>query len=65
MQNRKDEAINVLSKIYDLDRLEDEVEYYCAQLDEELEKQSNVRYMDVFKSKPIRLAFLAGAGLQV
>ncbi|KAF7837132.1 inositol transporter 1-like [Senna tora] len=64
MQNRKDEAVSVLSKIYDLDRLEDEVEYYCAQLEEELEKQSNVRYMDVFKTKEIRLAFLAGAGLQ-
>ncbi|XP_054804853.1 inositol transporter 1-like isoform X1 [Prosopis cineraria] len=64
MQNRKDEAVSVLFKIYDADRLEDEVEYCCAQLEEELEKQSNVRYLDVFKSKEIRLAFLAGAGLQ-
>ncbi|KAI9115160.1 hypothetical protein K1719_014173 [Acacia pycnantha] len=64
MQNRKDEAVSVISKIYDTDRLEDEVEYCCAQLEEELEKQSRVRYLDVFKTKEIRLAFLAGAGLQ-
>lgn len=65
VQNRKDEAVSVLSKIYDLERLEDEVDYYCAQLEEELEKQSNVRYLDVFRKKEIRLAFLSGAGLQV
>lgn len=65
MQNRKDEAVSVISKIYDTDRLEDELEYCTAQLEEELERQSKVRYLDVFKTKEIRLAFLAGAGLQV
>ncbi|KAI4334720.1 hypothetical protein L6164_013432 [Bauhinia variegata] len=64
MQNKKDEAVSVLCKIYDLARLEDEIDYYCAQLEEDLQKQNNLRYLDVFNTKEIRLAFLAGAGLQ-
>lgn len=65
MQNQRSKAIAVLSKIYDVTRLEDEIDYLTAQTEEEHEKRSKVRYMDVFKSKELRLAFLAGAGLQV
>lgn len=65
MQDDKSKAISVLSKIYDFPRLEDEIDYLSSQLEEEQHKKKNVSYMDVFKSKEIRLAFLAGAGLQV
>lgn len=65
VQNERSKAIAVLSKIYDIARLEDEIDYLTAQLEEEDQKRSDVRWMDVFKSKEIRLAFLAGAGLQV
>lgn len=65
LQDRKDEAVSVLSKIYEFPRLEDEVDYLASQLDEERRKKRDVSYMDVFKKKEIRLAFLAGAGLQV
>ncbi|KAE9618595.1 putative major facilitator, sugar transporter, major facilitator superfamily [Lupinus albus] len=65
IKNRKDEAVDVLSKIYDIDRLEDEVEFLTAQSEQDRQKRKNVRFMNVFKSKEIRLAFLVGAGLQV
>ena len=65
LQDRKEEAISVLSKIYDFPRLEDEVDYLSSQLEEERLNKKDVRYWDVFKRKEIRLAFLAGAGLQV
>lgn len=55
----------MLSKIYDFPRLEDEIDYLSSQLEEERHKVKNVSFLDVFKSKEIRLAFLAGAGLQV
>ncbi|GMN63492.1 hypothetical protein TIFTF001_032574 [Ficus carica] len=64
MKDRKDEAISVLSKIYDVARLEDEIDYLNAQLEEEHQKKKDVSYWDVFKTKEMRLAFLAGAGLQ-
>ncbi|KAF4380861.1 hypothetical protein G4B88_010791 [Cannabis sativa] len=64
MKDRKTEAISVLTKIYDVYRLEDEVEYLNSQLEEERQKKRDVRYLDVFRRKEIRLAFLAGAGLQ-
>lgn len=65
MQNQRSKAIAVLSNIYDIARLEDEIDYLTAQSEEENQKRSDVRWMDVFKTKEIRLAFLAGAGLQV
>ena len=65
MQNEKAKAIAVLSKIYDIARLEDEVHHLSAALEEERQRKRTVRYLDVFKTKEIRLAFLAGAGLQV
>lgn len=55
----------MLSKIYDADRLEDELQKFSAALDEEPRNRNSVRYHDVFKIKEIRLAFVAGAGLQV
>ncbi|KAK9205992.1 hypothetical protein WN943_016263 [Citrus x changshan-huyou] len=65
MKSDKEKAILVLSKIYDIARLEDEIDHLSAAAEEELRKKKTVRYLDVFKSKEIRLAFLAGAGLQV
>ncbi|XP_023528294.1 inositol transporter 1 [Cucurbita pepo subsp. pepo] len=64
MKGDKSKAISVLSKIYDFPRLEDEIDYLSSQLEEERRKVKNVSYLDVFKAKEIRLAFLAGAGLQ-
>jgi hypothetical protein len=65
VQNRESEAILVLGKIYDFDRLEDEVALLTAQSEQDRQKRDDVSYGHVFKSKEIRLAFLAGAGLQV
>lgn len=64
MKDDKTTAVAVLSKIYAPDRLEDEIDSLSAALEEERRRKSNVRYQDVFKSKEIRIAFLAGAGLQ-
>nr|KAJ0208189.1 hypothetical protein LSAT_V11C500272710 [Lactuca sativa] len=63
-QRSSSEAIDMLSKIYDADRLEDELQKFSAALDEEPRNRNSVRYHDVFKIKEIRLAFVAGAGLQ-
>lgn len=65
LQNRKDEAIDVLSKIYDLSRLEDEVDFLTAQSEQDRQKRKNAKLGNAFKSKEIRLAFLVGAGLLV
>ncbi|MBA0749371.1 hypothetical protein Gogos_003314 [Gossypium gossypioides] len=65
MKNEKDKAIAVLSKIYDIARLEDEVDHLSAALEEEQQRKRTVRYLDVFRTKELRLAFLAGAGLQM
>lgn len=65
LQKDKSKAISVLSKIYDPHRLEDEIDQLATALVEEAQRRSAVRYWDVFKSKEMRLAFLAGAGLQV
>lgn len=65
VQNRKDEAISVLSNIYNYERLEDEVNYLTAVSEQEMQKRKNIRYMDVFRSTEIRTAFFVGAGLQV
>lgn len=65
MQSRENEAVIVLGKIYGFDRLEDEVALLTAQSQQDRRKRDNVGLWHVFKSKEIRLAFLAGAGLQV
>ncbi|GMH28562.1 hypothetical protein Nepgr_030405 [Nepenthes gracilis] len=64
MKQDKSRAIEVLSKIYDPIRLEDEIDHLAATLEEEFYCKKAVSYLDVFKNKEIRLAFLAGAGLQ-
>ncbi|MCH99329.1 inositol transporter 1-like, partial [Trifolium medium] len=64
INNRESEAIIVLGKIYDFDRLDDEVALLTAQSEQDRQKRDDVSYGHVFKSKEIRLAFLAGAGLQ-
>ncbi|GFY81412.1 inositol transporter 1 [Actinidia rufa] len=51
-------------KFYDPCRLEEEIEQLSVALEEERQRKNSVGYWDVFKSKEIRLAFLAGAGLQ-
>ncbi|GFP93399.1 inositol transporter 1 [Phtheirospermum japonicum] len=60
----KSEAIVVLSKIYDPLRLEEEIDQLATALEEERQRKSRVSYSDVFRSKDLRLAFLAGAGVQ-
>lgn len=55
----------MLTKIYDYERLEDEVDYLTALSEQERHKRKNIRYTDVFRSKEIRIAFFVGAGLQV
>ncbi|KAF8391827.1 hypothetical protein HHK36_022165 [Tetracentron sinense] len=64
LKHDKSKAIAVLAKIYDPYRLEEEIDQLAAAAEEELQSKNAVRYRDVFRSKEIRLAFLAGAGLQ-
>ncbi|KAI4334722.1 hypothetical protein L6164_013434 [Bauhinia variegata] len=63
MKNRKNEAVDVLSKIYDFARLEDEVDFLTAQSEEDRQKRHDISFWDVFRVKELRLAFIAGAGL--
>lgn len=65
MQKDKSEAVVVLSKIYDPYRLEEEIDQLATALEEERFRKQAIRYSDVFRSKELRLAFFAGAGLQV
>ncbi|PUZ47773.1 hypothetical protein GQ55_7G193000 [Panicum hallii var. hallii] len=62
-KDEKAQAIAVLEKIYDSDRLEEEVELLASSSMHEFQSD-NASYLDVFKSKELRLAFFAGAGLQ-
>lgn len=64
MKKDKREAIPVLSKIYDPYRLEEEIDQLATTLEDERLRKKAVRYTDVFRSKELRLAFFAGAGLQ-
>ncbi|KAL4364958.1 hypothetical protein AHAS_Ahas07G0058100 [Arachis hypogaea] len=63
-KNKKEAAANVLSKIYPLPRLEDEIEILEFHLEKEQKNKVKVNYSDVFKLKEIRVAFICGAGLQ-
>ncbi|GAB2233295.1 hypothetical protein Drorol1_Dr00002514, partial [Drosera rotundifolia] len=65
MKQEKSRAITVLAKIYGPCRLEDEINHLAATLEEEQSRKTSVTYCDVFRNKEIRLAFLAGAGLQM
>ncbi|XP_074291920.1 inositol transporter 1-like [Silene latifolia] len=62
MKKDKAQAAEVLSRIYDPFRLEDELDLLAAAAEEE-RKQKAVQIMDVFRIKEVRLAFLAGGGL--
>uniref|UniRef100_A0A7N0TUG3 Major facilitator superfamily (MFS) profile domain-containing protein n=1 Tax=Kalanchoe fedtschenkoi TaxID=63787 RepID=A0A7N0TUG3_KALFE len=64
MKDEKIKAVAVLSKIYDPDRLDEEVEQLSTALEEERARKVAVAWLDVFRVKEIRIAFLAGAGLQ-
>lgn len=64
---RKDEkakAIAVLEQIYDSDRLDEEVELLASSSMHEFQSNCTGSYLDIFRSKELRLAFCAGAGLQ-
>ncbi|KAI7739004.1 hypothetical protein M8C21_030537, partial [Ambrosia artemisiifolia] len=65
MKKSKSEAIVVLSKIYDPLRLEVELDQLSSALEEERQRKNAISYLDVFRIKEIRLAFFAGAGLQM
>lgn len=65
IQKSKAEATVVLSKIYDPSRLEEEIDQLASTLEEERLRKNAVSYWDVILVKEVRLAFLAGAGLQV
>ncbi|KAH0460316.1 hypothetical protein IEQ34_010979 [Dendrobium chrysotoxum] len=64
LKKDKVQAISVLSKIYDPDRLEEEIDLLALASAEDLCSKKTVSYLDVFRSKEMRLAFFAGAGLQ-
>ncbi|XP_029143251.1 inositol transporter 1-like [Arachis hypogaea] len=71
LKNRKEEATNVLSKIYPSPRLEDEIYILEAHMEQEQKDKGQLscgyftyKYTDVFKLKEIRVAFICGAGLQ-
>ncbi|KAG9447087.1 hypothetical protein H6P81_013215 [Aristolochia fimbriata] len=65
LKHKQAEAVAVLEKIYDSDRLEEELDQLSIISEEECHSTKfSERYLEVFKSKEIRLAFLAGAGLQ-
>lgn len=64
LKKDKAQAISVLSKIYDPDRLEEEIDLLALASHEDLSSKNTVSYLDVFRSKEIRIAFFAGAGLQ-
>lgn len=63
-KDEKAKAISVLEKIYDSDRLEEEVELLASSSMHEFQSNSTGSYLDIFKLKELRLAFFAGAGLQ-
>ena len=64
-QDEKAKAIAVLEQIYDSDRLEEEVDLLASSSMHEFQSNCTGSYLDIFRSKELRLAFYAGAGLQV
>lgn len=55
----------MLSKIYDFERLNEEIDILSSASELDVFSKTTAGYMDVFRSKEMRLAFFAGAGLQV
>ncbi|CAA7405138.1 unnamed protein product [Spirodela intermedia] len=64
LKKDKSKAVSTLSKIYDSYRLEEEVGLLSMAYEMDIHQKNSVGYLDVFRSKEIRLAFIAGAGLQ-
>ncbi|KAF3337907.1 sugar transporter protein [Carex littledalei] len=64
MKDKKSKAVAVLKKIYDSNRLQEEIDQLEAASKQVSQFGKAVSYLDVFKSKEIRLAFFTGAGLQ-
>lgn len=65
VQDEKAKAIAVLEQIYDSGRLEEEVDLLASSSMHEFQSNCTGSYLDIFRSKELRLAFCAGAGLQV
>lgn len=57
--------MEVISKIFDLARLEDEIDFLTAQSEQERQRRSTIKFWHVFRSKEIGLSFLVGGGLLV
>lgn len=55
----------MISKIFDLSRLEDEIDFLTAQSEKERQRRSTIKFWHVFRSKEIRMSFLVGGGLLV
>jgi len=51
MQDDKPKAIAILSKIYDVARLQDEIDHLSVTGEDECQKRNDVKISDVFKSK--------------
>ncbi|XP_020531909.1 inositol transporter 1 isoform X2 [Amborella trichopoda] len=64
LKDQKVKAIEVLEKIYEPERLKYEIDRLSDAAEEELKQEKAVSYINAFKSKEIRLALFAGAGLQ-
>lgn len=64
LKKDKTQAISVLTKIYDANRLEDEINLLTLASNEDLGSKKTILYFDVFRSREMRLAIFAGAGLQ-
>ncbi|KAJ3696854.1 hypothetical protein LUZ61_000559 [Rhynchospora tenuis] len=64
MKDKKSKAIAVLENIYDSDRLKEEIDQLADASRKDSQSKKIVSYLDVLKSKEIRLAFFTGAGLQ-
>lgn len=62
-----EEACHILRKIYPADEVQYEIEELKNSIEEEIKEKGSVRmaYLDLFRRKDIRLALLAGVGLQV
>jgi len=64
LKDEKTKAINVLEKIYDPDRLQEELDSLSAAADDQHNSSKSIGYLDIFKIKEIRIAFFTGASLQ-
>ncbi|KAG5402440.1 hypothetical protein IGI04_017047 [Brassica rapa subsp. trilocularis] len=49
MKNRKEEAIQVLTRMYDISRLEDEIDHLSAAEEEEKQRKHTVSYLEAFQ----------------